>query len=663
VVKDYKEKIQAAKKNRKKRFVNLLLVTVALILITPLVIAVFNNYEIEIKFEGNETSGRIELASGIGFKIGSNFFPMFDARTVRVKYLGYEEVVTEVPSNISNAHIIELRLLSKEVSFTPDSFIDSPVWMIDGNIVSYQSNASVRLIPGTYELLLAGKNIEEVKKTIQLFPNEATDEIQISTNVKDINVVLTSTPPGANVLLDGNLLGITPLNTTIKANYDKQQLLISKDGYVSNVVELSSASSEFYRNVLLEFETSTVSVRLNPTEGILVVNGEIVDSTNDLVNLSLYKNLENSVSYEKYGYYSFEEESLVADNLVDIQLQEIYTDIIVDSTPRASVYVNNTLLGQTPLQTQLQIGQYQIELVADGHAPFKKDFELLQGYPFVLEERLETIFRYLDRTSLASYKNTLGMNLIKVTGADFYIGAPRNERGQRANEIIRQIGFSRKFYISEAEITKSQYSKYSGGATASEEPVNNISWLDAVKFCNWLSKSEGYAPFYILSGKNVEQNLQSTGYRLPTEAEWEFIAKKINRRSQTTFVWGNEYEVFDEAGNIADATADGVAATIIGSYNDNTKELGNIKSYPAINSFYDLSGNISELVTDHYSLRSPSEEKYIDYVNQDPGIQRVIKGSNYLSSSWTELRASFREPINYDVGRPDVGFRIARYVH
>jgi len=166
VVKDYKEKIQTAKKNRKKRFVNLLLVTVALILITPLVIAVFNTYEIEIKFEGNETSGRIELASGIGFKIGSNFFPMFDARTVRVKYLGYEEVVTEVPSNISNAHIIELRLLSKEVSFTPDSFIDSPVWMIDGNIVSYQSNASVRLIPGTYELLLAGKNIEEVKKPL-----------------------------------------------------------------------------------------------------------------------------------------------------------------------------------------------------------------------------------------------------------------------------------------------------------------------------------------------------------------------------------------------------------------------------------------------------------------------------------------------------------------
>jgi len=76
-----------------------------------------------------------------------------------------------------------------------------------------------------------------------------------------------------------------------------------------------------------------------------------------------------------------------------------------------------------------------------------------------------------------------------------------------------------------------------------------------------------------------------------------------------------------------------------------------------------LSGNVSEFVSDHYVLEPPVAEKKIDHINLSPSSQRVLKGSNYLSASWTELRASFREGIDINVGRSDVGFRIARYVH
>ena len=51
------------------------------------------------------------------------------------------------------------------------------------------------------------------------------------------------------------------------------------------------------------------------------------------------------------------------------------------------------------------------------------------------------------------------------------------------------------------------------------------------------------------------------------------------------------------------------------------------------------------------------------YMGATAGTQRVIKGSNYLSANWTELRASFREPIDPNEARPDIGFRIGRYIN
>ena len=74
----------------------------------------------------------------------------------------------------------------------------------------------------------------------------------------------------------------------------------------------------------------------------------------------------------------------------------------------------------------------------------------------------------------------------------------------------------------------------------------------------------------------------------------------------------------------------------------------------------DLSGNVSEWVHDYYSVAAPANQPLLDYLGPVRGRQHFIKGSNYLSSSWTELRNSYREPI--DGARADVGFRVARYV-
>ncbi len=75
-----------------------------------------------------------------------------------------------------------------------------------------------------------------------------------------------------------------------------------------------------------------------------------------------------------------------------------------------------------------------------------------------------------------------------------------------------------------------------------------------------------------------------------------------------------------------------------------------------------MSGNVSEWVHDFYSLIPPRiNEENINYMGAKVGSNHVIKGSNYLSADWTELRASYKETSNK--GQIDVGFRIARFIN
>ncbi|MBT7563071.1 MAG: SUMF1/EgtB/PvdO family nonheme iron enzyme, partial [Porticoccaceae bacterium] len=198
----------------------------------------------------------------------------------------------------------------------------------------------------------------------------------------------------------------------------------------------------------------------------------------------------------------------------------------------------------------------------------------------------------------------------------------------------------------------------------STNPVVNISWNDAALYCNWLSSKEGFKPFYsVRAGKVFGVEKESRGYRLPTEAEWEYAARFANKRKSTLFVWGDDYQVEETAGNVADKSAENSVRTYIGGYNDSFKSVAPAGSFGVEKSgLFDMSGNVSEWVTDVLSYKIPDKNTvYTDYMGPSRGRDHVIKGSNFTSASWTELRASFKE--SSDSALPEVGFRIARYIN
>ena len=113
---------------------------------------------------------------------------------------------------------------------------------------------------------------------------------------------------------------------------------------------------------------------------------------------------------------------------------------------------------------------------------------------------------------------------LRITGGTFTMGSPDSEAWRSEDETQHSVTVS-DFYMSAYEVTQQEYQDAMGdnpsNFTGENLPVENISWLDAVAYCNARSEREGLTPVYTLDGASVSWDRSANGYRLPTEDEWE----------------------------------------------------------------------------------------------------------------------------------------------
>ena len=119
-------------------------------------------------------------------------------------------------------------------------------------------------------------------------------------------------------------------------------------------------------------------------------------------------------------------------------------------------------------------------------------------------------------------------DFVHVKGGKFLMGSPESENWRSSDETQHEVSVS-DFDIARYEVTQSEYSElmHDNPSTfhGDKLPVENVTWLEAVIFCNAKSESEGLTPVYKIDGAKVTWDLSANGYRLPTEAEWEYACR------------------------------------------------------------------------------------------------------------------------------------------
>ena len=112
--------------------------------------------------------------------------------------------------------------------------------------------------------------------------------------------------------------------------------------------------------------------------------------------------------------------------------------------------------------------------------------------------------------------------MVLIEGGTFQMGSPTTEPERDADETLHEVTVA-DFMMSRTEVSQQEYERVMGKNPSERKgnslPIENVTWYDAVAYCNALSLQEGLKPCYTISGSTITWNLNANGYRLPTEAE------------------------------------------------------------------------------------------------------------------------------------------------
>jgi len=241
-------------------------------------------------------------------------------------------------------------------------------------------------------------------------------------------------------------------------------------------------------------------------------------------------------------------------------------------------------------------------------------------------------------------QNSAPEGFVFIKGGTFIMGSPAEETGRNANEIQHRVTVS-SFYMARYEVQQADFEEIMGRNPSTTKgfnlPVFNVSWIEAVEYCNKLSQRDGLTPAYTISGsggnRTATWNRDANGYRLPTEAEWEYAC-----RAGTTTAYTTGETISNDTGWYRDNSG--------GKLHPSGEKPANALG------LYDIHGNVLEWCWDWYGEYSMAHQT--DPVGASKGSNRVKRGGSWGAAA-VYARSAYR---NYN--EPDyrnyIGFRLVR---
>jgi formylglycine-generating enzyme required for sulfatase activity len=208
------------------------------------------------------------------------------------------------------------------------------------------------------------------------------------------------------------------------------------------------------------------------------------------------------------------------------------------------------------------------------------------------------------------------------------------------------------FYLRESPLSYAQ-DAYPGGYDPADHPVKEVSWYGAVRYCDWLSMESGLPRAYDHSGDwscNGGDPYGAQGYRLPTDAEWEYAAQYDDER---IYPWGNEAPDCSRC-NFYDYYGSGEYC--VGW----TSPVGSYPAAPLALGLYDMAGNLWEWCNDWW-VCDLGTGPVTDPVGPGSGTYRVVRGGAWGGDNGA-LLCAYREYDYPSFTSGFIGFRVARTV-
>ena len=270
----------------------------------------------------------------------------------------------------------------------------------------------------------------------------------------------------------------------------------------------------------------------------------------------------------------------------------------------------------------------------------------------------------------------LGITFVLLEPGEFTMGSKSSEKKRRGDESTHKVSLSMPFMIAQKEITQKEYLRVIGAAPSwfsatgegkadietptDDYPVESVSWFDAIEFCNQLSKCDNLPPYYeITKSKKDQTSIVSgkvqikggIGYRLPTEAEWEYACRA---GSSTPYHFGEA----SRKGRMGNFHYRRTAYS--GTYNYALGRTTTVGSYkPNAWGLYDMHGNVAEWCWDVYDESYYGKSPHADPSGPKTGNHRVLRGGSFLVNE-TRCRSAARFWSFPGEGKFYTGIRVAR---
>ena len=611
-------------------------------------------------------------------RFADRFVGLPGSYTIQAEKVGYYSLKQQVDIGGTSVGRYQFTLQKLPGRLTVTS---SPVGVtvsVNGAPAGLTPVTDLELVSGGHVLQFDHPRYFSLQKNVEIEGGGKRQNMAIRLEPAWAMMTIISEPAGADIFVDGQQKGRTPI--ALELVQGSHALLLQKEKFRNFDTEIAvqAGIDRILPTYTLIPSPATLVLRSNPTGVAISVDSLFKGKTP--ITLSLTSGESHQIDMVAAGFLPQRKNVVLQaaeQRQLTITLQEEFGTIFLSTTPAdAMLYVNDKKFGPATGKLSLPSRPHKIEVRAKGYISSVQTVTPQAGFSQRIEINLTRPQAVVSHTPPAAVPDKLltaaGQQMILVTPTLFTMGASRRDAGRRANEREHQVQLRRSFYISTKEVTNAEFrlfQPYHSSAGVSNRsldsdllPVVNVSWHDAARFCNWLSKKDNLAPFYLEeNGKMVRAAGKSNGYRLPTEAEWAYVARIAGKQKRAQYPWQGSFPPPSNVGNFADESARHLLPLIIEGYTDSYPATAPTGSFAAnAIGLYDIGGNVAEWCHDYYEASvGIRKEIKVDPMGPESGSHHLVRGASWRDAGITELRLSYRRYSRKP--SDDIGFRIARY--